>query len=231
MNFHRILPLASFSVFLTIAIASGDNSFHGIRNTKCGNDESAAKMLVFEKLNTDHTLCEAGTLANQTGGWSCHSGGECPKGKFRCNTQYVCGTAPSSNTPLPTLNLTMPEHAAPKVPGEKPQVQAVEPETHPNAPTPKGTEDAPYTAKSKREIKDGGSSYVEETITDDKGNKTTVVRPKTAKDTDIKPTALPSPAVPSPTPSSSTVQETARTLVDPAQKAMDQKVKVLDSIK
>jgi hypothetical protein len=235
MNFHRLLPLASYALLLTFAVAGADNSFHGIRNAKCGKDENEARTLVFEKLSSDPKLCEEGTFANQSGGWSCRSGGECPKGKYRCNTQYVCGKSQSSEAEQPTLTLTMPDHATPKVPGEKPHVQAVVPEARPNAVTPKGAEGSPSVANSKREIKDGGSAYVEETTTDDKGNKTTIVRPKSAKDTDIKPTSLPSSmpsAAPSAAPKSemNTAADVARKLVNPAQKAMDEKTKALDSL-
>jgi len=77
-----------FPIFLGTATAA---TLHGVRNEKCAADELAARTQIVNRLRTDAKLCDAGTSANQWGGWSCHAGRDCPKGKFRCNTQYECG--------------------------------------------------------------------------------------------------------------------------------------------
>jgi hypothetical protein len=102
----RTLGSLGFLIGLALSVTAFAESetYHGIRNAKCAENEDAAKSLVFEQLKNGTKLCGEGT-PGQSGGWSCHHGVDCPKGKVRCNTQYACahGTVPPPDTsPAPS---------------------------------------------------------------------------------------------------------------------------------
>lgn len=65
-------------------------------------------------------------------------------------------------------------------------------------------------ATKNRELRDGGMTYIEETVVDDQGRKTTVVRPKTAKDDLLPATPVAATAPkPSETPTGTSVTASA----------------------
>ena len=97
-----MIALLGFTLFVS-APAFSDGTLHGVRNKKCAPSDLEARSALVRQLAEDDKLCEKGFAPTQSGGWSCRSGSECPKEKFRCNTQYRCETKALDPTSLPTL--------------------------------------------------------------------------------------------------------------------------------
>lgn len=196
------MTLSFFLALTALMSASADRTVHGVRNEKCASSVEEAKLAVADRLASDPKLCETGEGAVQSGGWSCKSG-ECKSGAVRCNTQYVCEPktldltprfAPSSTpTPASVASATPTATARP---------------TPTTAPLPNSETPEPV---SRREMKNGDSTYVEETKPTADGKTVTTVRKMAVGEKLIPlPKATPKPApkaTPSPAPSISPTED------------------------
>lgn len=172
-------------LFLALFLADpafADRTMRGIRNEKCAATEEEAKLAVGERLASDAKLCEESLAPVQSGGWTCKSG-DCKKGTLRCNTQYVCEPktidqssrfAPSG-TPAPDASPSV----VPKMTGV-PTIAA--------SPTPSAPD-------SRRELKDGESTYIEETKPTSDGKSLTSVRKKAVGQKSPQTSLRPSPTI------------------------------------